>query len=82
MICVIIHPDSTTNDLATTRPFKGVVSYKTGRAGAMAYLKHTSAPPDLDLEERIGGGAVLSAEGPCVIYVGRRKSPNDNKKPK
>ncbi len=48
----------------------------------MAYLKHTSAPPDLDIEERNGGGAVLSAEGRCVIYVGRRKSPNDNKKPK
>jgi hypothetical protein len=54
LICVIMYSDWTTNDLATTRPFKGVVSNKTGRAGAMAYLKHASAPPDLGVGQRIG----------------------------
>ena len=40
----------TTNDLATTRPRTGVVSYRTGRAGALPYLKHTLAPPELPPE--------------------------------
>ena len=49
----MMYPAWTTNDLATTRPLKGVVSYMTGRAGAMAYLKNTSAPPELiDTPER------------------------------
>ena len=45
----------TTYDLATTRPLMGVVSDKTGRAGALAYLKNTSAPPDLHLKQCCGG---------------------------
>jgi|SRR5271157_2724023 len=52
--CVIMSAALTTNDLATTHPLKGVVSYKTGRAGAMAYLKNTSAPPDLSIAKRNG----------------------------
>ena len=59
LICGMMYPAWTTNDLATTRPLKGVVSYKTGRAGAMAYLKYTSAPPELFVERRNGRREVV-----------------------
>jgi hypothetical protein len=60
----------TTNDIATTRPLKGVVSYKTGRAGAMAYLKYTSAPPEFFIERRNGGrgkSGIVSRVPLCYI---------------
>ena len=61
----------TTNDLATTRPLKGVVTYKTGRAGAMAYLKYTPAPPEFFIEQRNGGGRVewYCQQSVAVLYT-------------
>ena len=57
----MIVPAWTTNDLATTRPLKGVVSYRTGRAGAMAYLKYTSAPPESLIEQmKLGAGEIMA----------------------
>ena len=79
-LCGIIYTAWTTNDLATTRPRTGVVSYRTGRAGALSYLKYTPAPPEFPQSKwtKEAGGigslpdiVVLSARCRCVIYEGR-----------
>jgi hypothetical protein len=66
----MMFPAWTTNDVATTRPLKGVVSNKTGRAGAMAYLKYTSAPPELTVEQKIGGRVMGDFNAPKILVGG------------
>jgi len=63
-VCGMMYAAWTTYDLATTRPRMGVVAFKTGRAGARAYLKYTSAPPEVFFGRGTGRGGHCEIQHP------------------